>query len=443
MKRLLLENLLKWKARKARKPLLIDGARQTGKTYLLKRLLGDTFPNVVRLDFLERPELAEAFTESISPKDILTNIELLTGQPFNPETDLLILDEIGECQRAVTSLKYFSEQNPTYFIAASGSNIGLLQSFPVGKVEQYILRPLSFREFLWASQEQPLIDAFEKQVNSDIAHRKLLDKLTDYYFTGGLPEVVDTWFKLAETSILDRINQVTLIQNNLLQGYTRDFGKYAGKVDATLIESVFNSIPSQLANTRDQSVKRFKFREILNKKSRYADFESAITWLHRCRLTLKNYIIEGTPRSPLAAYAKDNKIKLFFFDTGLLNHALGSQYQEIKQQNYEYKGYIAENFVQQEFAALGLEPSFSWQDARAELEFIMTNEVGNVIPIEVKSGTRTRAKSLASYVKKCSPMKTIKLTGTRGSPAAQTTNIVMPIYYTQWIPGFGLDQTRT
>jgi len=433
MKRQLLDKLLAWKAKEKRKPLLIDGARQTGKTYLLQRLLGDKFDNVLHVDFLETPELLSAFETSLTPEEILSNIELLTGQVFNPQNDLLILDEIGECPRAVTSLKYFAEKAPNMFITASGSNMGLLGSFPVGKVEQHNLRPLTFREFLWASDQQILIKSFESQSSSPAAHIKLFKQLIDYYFTGGMPEAVATWFESKGNGILERTNAVSSIHADLIEGYKRDFGKYAGKLDAQLIESVFSHIPAQLSAVRDESVKRFKFKGVFNKKSRYADFESAISWLHRCRLTLQNYPIVGQARSPLAAYKKDNKLKIFLFDVGLLNHMLGTGYEEIKMQGYEYKGYIAENFVQQELAAIGVEPSFSWGDARAEIEFIISNNAGQIVPIEVKSGKRTRAKSLQSYITKCKPHKTIKLTGTQGSSAMEKEHIVMPLYYTEYV----------
>jgi predicted AAA+ superfamily ATPase len=433
MKRILLDQLLAWKQRPTRKPLLLDGARQTGKTYLLQNLLGQTFEHVLRIDFLASPNMAEAFADALNPKDIITNLELLTGQTFNPSSDLLILDEIGECARAVTSLKYFAEQAPTWFVAASGSNIGLLTSFPVGKVAQYNLRPLTFEEFLWASGETTLIRAFEQQAQSSAAHSQLMDQLTDYYFTGGMPEAVDAWFSLPERSLLERIAEVSSIQANLVEGYQRDFGKYAGKVNAQLIEAVFRHIPMQLSSVMDESVKRFKFKGIDACKSRYADFEGAIMWLHRCRLALKNYPIEGLPRLPFAAYQKENMVKLYLFDVGLLNHILGTSYREIKKQAYEYKGYIAENFVQQELTALGIEPSFSWGDARAEIEFMLANEEGQIVPVEVKSGSRTRAKSLQSYVQKCQPHKTLKLTGTQGSSPLEKVNIVMPLYYVKYI----------
>lgn len=433
MQRLLLKTLLNWKAQTERKPLLIDGARQTGKTYLLKVLFGSSFTQILRVDFLESPDTAEAFAGSLTPADIITNLELLTGQVFNPETDLLILDEIGECPRAVTALKYFAEQAPHMYVVASGSNIGLLNSFPVGKVEQHNLRPLTFREFLLASGEHALIKAFENQINSAAAHSKLFDKLTDYYFTGGMPEAVHAWFALAEQSILDRVAAVNKIHSDLVSGYSRDFGKYSGKVDASLIESVFRNVPAQLSSVLDESVKRFKFKGVHERKSRYSELESAISWLDKCRLVLKNYPIDGMPRSPLAAYKKENVVKLFLFDVGLLNHMLGISYKEIKQQGYEYKGFVAENFVQQEFAAQGLEPTFSWGDARAEIEFVATDDTGRIIPIEVKSGKRTRARSLESYINKCAPHKTLKLTGTQGSSALEREHIVLPLYYSEYV----------
>lgn len=433
MQRTLLNALMKWKKQPLRKPLLVDGARQTGKTFLLQELFGKTFPNILRIDFLENPAYKEAFNGSLSPDEVLMNIELITNEVFNPKTDLLILDEIGECERAVTSLKYFAEKAPSYFVAASGSNIGLLNTFPVGKVEQYNLRPLTFQEFIYASQEPTLIKAFDTQANSPAAHSKLMDKLTDYFFTGGMPEAVMTWYQCKESSILERVEKVVKIHADLIQGYRRDFGKYAGKVDATLIESVFNSIPAQLSLVMDESVKRFKFKNVHDRKSRYSDFETAIHWLRCCRLALANYPIEGRPKAPLAAYKKDNMVKLFLFDLGLLNHMLGSKYKEIKQQNYEYKGYVAENFVQQELTAIGVDPSYSWNDARAEIEFIISTDEGEIIPVEVKSGKRTRAKSLTSYIEKCSPSKTFKLTGTQGSSALEQTNIVMPLYFTQYL----------
>ncbi|HHC7341584.1 TPA: ATP-binding protein [Vibrio parahaemolyticus] len=433
MNRNLLQKLIAWKNSKTRKPLLIEGAKQTGKTFLLQELLGKDFKKILRVDFLQNPELMEAFAGSLNPDVIITNIELLTGESFNLSTDLLILDEIGECQRAVTSLKYFAEQTPEAYIAACGSTSGQLTSFPVGKVEQHSLRPLSFREFIWASGQKALQNAFEQQHNSPVAHAKLTNLLNDYYYVGGMPEAIKTWFGNTETSIIQRIEAVSEVHRRLIEGYMHDFRQHSGSVDSKLLESVFRSIPAQFSSVHDKSVKRFKFKGVHERKSRHSEYESAITWLQKRQLVLKNYPIEGQPKAPLVAHIKENTFKLYLLDVGLLHHLLDTSYLEIKRQGYEYKGYIAENFVQQELASLGIEPTFSWSDARAEMELIISDELGRIIPVEIKSSNRTRAKSLPSYITKCSPHKTIKLTGTQGTPTTETLNIEMPLYFTEFL----------
>jgi predicted AAA+ superfamily ATPase len=439
MNRLLLDALLDWKRRPSRKPLLLDGARQTGKTYLLRELLGATFDRVLHIDFLQSPEAASAFEGSLNPTDVISALEILSGQAFNAATDLLILDKIGECPRAVTSLKFFAEKLPTAYIAASGSNIGLLGSFPVGKVEQHCVRPLTFREFLWAQDDPLIYRAFDDRATSEVAHIKLFDQLTNYYFIGGMPEAVATWLMHRDSSLLNRTKAVSQVHTNLVEGYRRDFGKYAGKINAQLIDAVFTAVPAQISLVLDESVKRFRFKDVAAGKSRYADFESVIGWLHRYKIVLKNHPIEGLPRSPLLAQKKESRVKLFLFDVGLLNHMLRSSYQEIKNQNYMFKGFVAENFVQQELAALEHEPSFSWADARAEIEFLLTDRQGRVIPVEVKSGARTRARSLHSYITKCQPHRTIKLIGARGPAQQHDSNWVVPLYYAEDLGGRLID----
>lgn len=431
MQRKLLDKLLIWKNLDRRKPLLIDGARQTGKTYLLKDLLGGEFENVLRVDFLEDPSMKEAFKGALAPNEIISNLELLTNQTFSPKTDLLILDEIGECQNAINSLKFFAEKAPTMFVAASGSNIGLLNSFPVGKVEEYTLYPLSLEEFLIASDSGPLLKAYYAQTDNPTTEKLFMDVLTDYYFVGGMPEAVWRWFKDPSENMLNRISAVRAIQDNLVSGYTKDFGKYSGKVSATLIESVFKNIPNQLSQNLDDSVKRYRFKGIHEKKSRYGDFESPINWLDKCHLTLKNHLLEGAPRTPFMAYKADNTIKLFCFDVGILNAMLQTDYKAVKENRFEYKGFIAENFVQQELAVMGNYPTFSWRGGRAaELEFIITDMDGCVIPVEVKSGKRTKAKSLQSYKKQYNPVRTVKLIGGQGSSALEQKDLVIPLYFT-------------
>lgn len=430
MHREIINQLINWKKQAKRKPVLLDGARQTGKTYLLTKLFAKYFTNYVHLDFLRSSDLADVFAESLDPDEILNKLELFTGQTINTKNTLIIFDEIGECHRAVLSLKYFAENRQDIYLVASGSNIGLLDKYPVGKVHQLKMHPLSFYEFLLASGEEQIIDAYKKQTKNAVIHKILLDKLSDYYFTGGMPEAVSTWYD-DDLGLLEKTNAVIQIQQDLINGYILDFGKYAGKVNAAIIESVFTNIPSQLSAVIDESVNRFKFKGVYEHKSRYTDLSDAISWLEKCSLVLKNFPIDSTPKSPLKAYKRDNFVKLFLFDIGLLNRMLSLSYMELKQQLFEYKGYLAENFVQQEMAAYGICPTFSWQQARSEIEFIVSDNYGDVIPIEVKSGIRTKAKSLASYIAKNKPKFTIKLTATQGTDKDVTDNIVMPLYYVE------------
>ena len=429
MERLLLQQLLDWKKRDKRKPILLDGARQTGKSYLLEKLFGAHFIQVVRLDFLEQPHFADLFTDSLRPDDILANIELALDLAIDRKNALIIFDEVGECQAAVNSLKFFAEQKPDMFICASGSNVGLLASFPVGKVELLELYPLTFEEFLWAAQQPRLVKAFEELNLSKVAHEKLFSVLIDYYFVGGMPEAVDAWFNShGDPSIIERTGRVSSVHDALIAGYERDFGKYSDKISAQQINAVFRNIPKQLAQHVDDSVKRFKFKDVIKNVSRYQQLAGPIDWLEKCKLVSKCHPIDSQPKSPLPALSKDNIFKLFFFDIGLLGHLLGLSYREHREQGFSYKGYIAENFVQNEWVAQQGGPTYSWEYARSEIEFLFKSSTDALIPVEVKSGKRTRAKSLSVYVGRYSPQKTINLVGSTGcldDPKA----LVLPLYF--------------
>lgn len=433
MKRIALTTLLAWKNQPTRKPLLLDGARQTGKSYLLETLFGEHFEQVIKLDFLEHPSLNDIFEGSLKPADILMNIELRLGITLDLDRQLIIFDEIGESQPALDALKFFAEQYPQIYLCASGSNIGLLKSFPVGKVELMQLYPMTFEEFLLATNDLGLYRAFEQMNMSKIAHGRLFDQLLDYYFVGGMPEAVSSWFanaaNTAELGINERIVQIKQIHQSLIAGYERDFGKYSDKLSAQHIQAIFTNVPVQLAKTTDDSVKRFQFKGIIDKKNRYQALSGPIHWLEKCRLVSKCHPIDCRPSSPLAPLAKDNIFKLFLFDIGLLGHMLSISYQEHRAQGYQYKSYIAENFVHNELVAMGYRPTYSWEMARAEIEFLYKNDSGDIIPVEVKSGKRTQAKSLRSYIDKYQPKTTLKLVGTTGS-TADLAHQVWPLYYT-------------
>jgi len=429
MKRRLLENLIEWKGKNERKPILLDGARQTGKSFLLEKLFGEHFEQVIRLDFLEKPTLANLFDGSLNPQDILDNIELELNVSIDRNKALIIFDEIGECQAAINSLKFFSEQCANMYICASGSNIGLLGSFPVGKVDLLELYPLTFEEFLWASEKVSLIKAFEQNKLTAIVHDKLFSLLLDYYYVGGMPEAVQTWFgSEGATGILERTQSVSQIHSALISGYERDFGKYSDKISAQHIQAIFNNIPIQLSKSIDDSVKRFKFKDVIQKKTRYQELAGPINWLDKCKLLSKCQPIDCQPSSPLPALAKENIFKLFLFDIGLLGNILGLSYKEHRDQGFNYKGYIAENFVQNELIAKYGSPTYSWEYARSEIEFLFKHDSGRILPIEVKSGKRTRAKSLSVYVQRYQPEKTIKLIGSQGS-IENPNALVLPLYY--------------
>lgn len=332
----------------------------------------------------------------------------------------------------VDSLKYFAERLPGAFVCATGSNIGLLDSFPVGKVELLQLHPMCFEEFVLASGNRPAADAFRARSRGKAVHDALWPLLLDYYFVGGMPEAVDAWFD-HENSKLERILRVQSIHRDLLAGYKRDFGKYSGKEDARHIESVFENIPRQLSQVLDGSVKRFRFNGVIEQKKRYADLRGPISWLEKANLASKCYPIEARPVTPLSALAKENRFKLYLFDIGLLGHMLELDYAEQLAQQTFYKGFIAENFVQNELRARVRYPTYSWATANAEIEFLHKCGDGAIIPVEVKSAARTRARSLRSYVDRYAPARTVKLIGAPGDSSDEGPHFVWPLYYARYL----------
>lgn len=426
MRRLMLEKLIEWKTLPYRKPLLLDGARQVGKSYLIEELFGKQFfDQVYKFDFREDKELSLIFEKSLNPDDIIRSLQLKIGKKIDENKDLLFFDEIGECQQALDSLKYFAEKRPNIYLCASGSNMGLIKSYPVGKTHNLELYPMNFREFLWASGKDLFVEEFDNMSSGPVVHSGLWELLLDYFFTGGMPEAVKSWF--STVNIIDRINNVSEIHKDLISGYVRDFGKYSGKENALHLESLFMNVPAQLQKVRDDSVKRYTFKNVLPGKNRYLQLRGPIDWLEKSRLISKNYIINSKPEAPLRVLTKENIFKLFFFDIGLLHHILDMTYQEIISGATSYKGFAAENYVQNELYVKGIHPTYSWSERNSEIEFILRTQEGNFVPLEVKSGSKTRAKSLSVFKEKYNPTKTIKLTGKASYEIG--TNTVLPLYY--------------
>jgi predicted AAA+ superfamily ATPase len=384
-------------------------------------------------DFREERSIHRYFEATLEPYEIIRNLSLFRRRDIDLKQDLVFFDEVGECQAAIDSLKYFAQNMPELALVASGSNIGLLESFPVGMVQIEHLFPLNFEEFLLASGEEDLIAAFQQQSRLLAVHEILWEKLRTYYFVGGMPEAVSYWFESARAGIgiQERVDRVSSIHRSLIDGYRRDFGKYAGKIHALHIESVFESIPRQLAQSVDDSVKRYLFKNVIAKKNRYLELSGPIDWLCKTKLATKNFVLDCQPKSPLKALLKPNLFKLFFFDVGLLGHMLELSYLEQLEQSLAFKGFIAENFVQCELIARGAAHTYSWSERNSEIEFIVKTKTGEMLPIEVKSGKRTRAKSLQAYRERYQPTRTLKLLGAAGGTDA--VDMVWPLYYASFI----------
>ncbi len=306
------------------------------------------------LDFERDPALEGKFDDGLNPKSVLTNISLRYGKSVIVDEDLIVFDEVGSCGKALQSLKYFSEELPRAYVVAAGSNIGLLKSFPVGKVETMDLFPLTFEEFLKATVSRIVVEAYEDTLDSSELHRQLWSALLDYYYVGGMPDAINSWIA-SDRSLLERVQKVKSIHRNLIDNYMGDFGKFSGAVNAQHIESVSKSIPVQLGKNVNDSVKRFRFQAAITGKKRYTELRGPIDWLNKAKLVSKNYPITQKPKPPLNIKTKENIFKLFLFDVGLLGYMSEMSYKDQRHQTTDFKGFIAENFVQNELIAQGLD----------------------------------------------------------------------------------------
>jgi len=402
MKRLLYSQLIEWKNNKRRKPLLLQGARQVGKTWLINHFGQNEYEKFVYLNFEQDPQLKTLFSGRLVPSQIIENIGLYLGEKISHKDTLICFDEIQVAPEAITSLKYFNEQSPEYHIIAAGSllgvQIGKHNSFPVGKVNFMSLYPMSFPEFLEAIREQNLVERLERHNPFDafpeLLHEKLSNLFKKYLFMGGMPEVVQIY--LDSKNILEARE----VQIEILEAYKRDFSKYSDASQSIKTAEVWQSIPFQLAREN----KKFKYSEV-RKKARASTFEQTIEWLRSAGLI---HIVNNlrSPKLPLSGYADLSKFKLYLMDSGLLGAMLNLSSDRIVNPTAlftEYNGAFIENYICTELTKSHFTELFYWTSrGDAEVDFVFKYK-DEIYPLEVKSGTNLNTKSVRSYADKYKP----------------------------------------
>ena len=423
MERELFTKLERWMNKKNRKPLIIQGARQVGKTWIMKEFGARFYENTVYINFDNNKAMKDVFDLDFDLKRILSAIKIEYGKSFQAENTLIIFDEIQEAPKALASLKYFYENAPQYSIIAAGSLLGVAlhqgTSFPVGKVDFLKLCPMSFNEFILAVGEKGLHEALRSQdyelINAYAG--KYTDLLKKYYYVGGMPEVVQTYIDS------DDLFEVREIQNNLLQYYEEDFSKHAPKEVVPRIMMVWNSIPSQLAKEN----RKFMYG-VLREGARAKDFELAIQWLEDAGLILKSYRV-SKPDIPLIAYMEMNSFKMFMFDVGLLTAKDGLSARLLLEGSRifeEFKGPLTEQYVAQELHAAGY-PLYYFATARStgEIDFMLQGDL-DCVPIEVKAEQNLRARSLRAFCDKYKPGMAIRSSMSNYKQEDWLTNV--PLY---------------
>lgn len=406
MQRDALQKLIEWKNSQGRKPLIIKGARQTGKTWLMKEFGRLHYKGTIYINFENEPRFKTLFSNDFNISRIISTLQLHYGKLIVPEDTLIIFDEIQAVDGGISSLKYFYEDAPQYSVIAAGSLLGISihenQSFPVGKVSFIDLHPLSFGEFLKANNKEMLINAMMQHEWDLIKpfHEELMTLLKTYLFVGGMPEVVQRWIDNHD------YKSVREKQSEILQSYSGDFSKHVPLQQTPRLNMVWDSLPAQLSKEN----KKFVYN-ILREGARAKDFELAIMWLYNCGLVLKLHRVKS-PQLPLKTYHDMQVFKLFMVDVGLLTASLGLNERTLLEENKiltEFKGALAEQYVMQELATINCDYIGYWTNERStsEVDFIIQKE-GDVIPIEVKSGENLHAKSFTLFCEKYKPSKAIK-----------------------------------
>jgi len=429
MQRDKLKELQAWKISSLRKPLIVRGARQVGKTWLLKEFGQKSYNHVVYVNFEDSPNLKSLFLQDFNIERIISVLEIQLQVSIKAEDTLLIFDEIQEAERGVTVLKYFCENAPQYHVVAAGSLLGIAfhqqSSFPVGKVDFLELHPMSFTEFLLALGEDHLTQALKnKDWNTlTIFRDKLTNYLKQYFFAGGLPEVVETFIQTKDWQ------KVRYVQSRILLSYQGDFSKHAPYAVVPRIQMVWQSIASQLAKEN----KKFVYG-LIREGARAKDFELAIQWLTDCGLLVKCQRI-SKPEMPLIAFQDLSAFKLFLHDTGLLVAMVGLDIRTIIEGNAlfaQYNGAISEQFVMQQLRLKSDRFIGYWTNEKStsEVDFVI-QENGKIIPIEVKSGENLKAKSFKLFCEKYNPETAIRISLADYKEESWMTNI--PLWATETV----------
>ncbi|MFZ4724184.1 MAG: ATP-binding protein [Paludibacter sp.] len=395
------ESLFKWRDSKNRKPLILQGARQVGKTWVLKQFGKQYFENVAYFNFDEQPELKQYFEQTKDVKRLLQNLSLIIGKAILAEKTLIIFDEIQECNEALNSLKYFNENAPEYAIVCAGSLLGVAlnrgASFPVGKVDFLTVYPVSFLEFLGAADVQ-LLDYLNSKNDlepiPDLFFNQLVDKFKMYFITGGMPEAV---VELLENSDVEQTQKVL---SNILNAYCLDFSKYTENHLIPKLTHIWNSIPSQLAKEN----KKFVY-QLAKPGARAREYEDALLWLHQAGLVYRIFLSKK-PALPLAANDDLSSFKVYLSDVGLLRRLSALDPIAIREGNrlfVEFKGALTENYILQSLIMQFEETPRYWSSGnQAEIDFLIQYQ-NEIIPVEVKADNNVNGKSLTLYDKQFQP----------------------------------------
>ncbi len=421
MKRNAIQNLINWKSDNERKPMVLKGARQVGKTWLMKEFGQSFYENYVYFNFDEEDELKTIFQANKSPHRIVELLSMIAGEKILPGDTLIIFDEIQECPEALNTLKYFKEKANEYHVIAAGSLLGTLlakpKSYPVGMVNLLDIYPLTFDEFLAATDSVLYTyysDIQKEQQIEDIFHSRLLEAYNSYLIIGGMPECVDSWVKYRDPSKINKL------QRELIEVYENDFSKHNGKVNSGRLLMVFRSIVSQLAKPNEKFI-----YGAVREGGRARDFEEAIEWLVSAGMLNRVYNVSKTEH-PLSAFDRLDQFKLFMFDTGLLKHMAGIDNSVIiLKSDYQFKGPLTENFVLQQLKGMfDVEPHY-FSDKNSEIDFVLQYGT-QIIPVEVKGGEDKSAPSFKKYIADNQPEYAIRFSKRGYRKDGSITNI--PLY---------------